>query len=239
LTRGSFKKRVSRKTGIDLDVADEVTFLEDAFYDGIIDFLLNTHCYIDIGDMTLTSGVAEYRTDDSILAAINHRETSQGQMYGLFPEVTSMAEVMRLQASTQSGSPVQKVAIEGNLMVVWPTPSSADVIRWLYVPRPAKMTDDTQDSSVAAWGGIPAEYDQALEYWGLWQAAEYNDKETGSRGRGSTTPGSGYRDYYDAMVARARKNSRRRGQRGLNPPQIGYPGSRKSGPIRNDTFPEY
>jgi hypothetical protein len=138
MTRGSFKKRVSRKTGIDLDVSDEVTFLEDAFYDGIIDFLLNTHCYIDIGDMTLTSGVAEYRTDDAILAAVNHRETSQGQAYGLFPEIVSMAEVMRLQASTQSGSPVQKVAIEGNLMVVWPTPSSADVIRWLYVPVPPR-----------------------------------------------------------------------------------------------------
>lgn len=237
MTRGQFKERVSRKFGVSTDSgSDEEKFLHDVFYDAIVEVLLETHCYVDYGDMTLTIGQAEYRIDTNILALEDHRETSQGQGYGAFPEVVTFSELLQLQAATQTGSPVQKIALQGDLMFVWPTPTAADVFRFIYVPRPTKMSADTEDSSTPTFGGIPSEYDRALEYYGNWQAAEYDDKGGGFYRGHAFAPGSVYKDLFDEECKEIRQKIRRKGQRGLKPARVGYPGSRapRAGFARND-----
>jgi hypothetical protein len=231
MTRAEFKARVARKIGLTLDGGDEETFLNNTFPDAIVEVLLETHCYVELGDMTLTANQAEYRMDSNILALEDARETSSGQGYASYPQVVSLQEILSLQTLSQSGSPVQKIAMQGSLLVVWPTPSLADVIRFVYVPRPTATSSDTHDSSNTTYGGIPTEYDRALEYYGLWQASEYDEKKLAE----------GPKDYaqqFHDECQKVKERMRRRQGRRLRPARIGYPGTQLRSPSRNDVYPQ-
>lgn len=230
MTRGQLIFTVSRKLGLD-DAAgsDELTLMQDWANRGVIDVLLKTHCYVDLGDMTLTSGQAEYRTDSNVLAVVGKRITSLSQRYSF--EAVTMDEILELQNASPAGSsPARKIAIEGNLMIVWPTPSAADVIRWLYVPRPSSMTLDTHDPSSTQYGGIPTEYHDAIEYFMLWQGAEYDDK------RAPLGP-MDYAKLYENRCMEIRKRTRSKRARGLLPARVGYPGHQTAAERRNDVYP--
>ncbi len=229
MTRGQLITVVSAKLGLDSTVASDERALTDRWAnESVVEVLLRTHCYTEIGDMALTAGVSEYRTDDDVLALQNDRVSSSTRS-GTF-EVVTLEEMIARQSANVAldRSGVSVVAYEGNLLIVHPTPGAGESIRYFYVPRPTPMTDDAHDPSTATYGGIPTEYHKALEYYMLWQGAEYDDK------RAAMGP-QDYNSAFEGLCKEYRKRHRQKAQRGLRPSRVGYPGRRYG--RRNDVYP--
>lgn len=228
MTRGQLITMVAAKLGLNDAVAHaERALMESWANAGVIEVLLATHCYTEIGDMALTAGVSEYRTDADILAVMNDKITS-GSGSGTFQIITLEEMIDRQAANTAMTGGTTVVAFEGNLLVVFPTPSAGTSIRYFYIPRPTPMTSDAHDPSAADYGGVPAEYHQAIEYYMLWQGAEYDDKKA------PMSP-QDYAGAFESLCKKYRKYHRQKAQRGLRPGRVGYPGSNYAG-RRNDTY---
>lgn len=229
MTRGELIRKVSAKLGLNMSAGHaERTEMEAWANEGVIEVLLATHCYTEIGDMDLTAGVSEYRMDDDILAVTNDKITS-GSNSGTFRVVT-LEEMIDRQASnyTVDRTGTSVVAMEGNLLIVFPAPVSGTTIRYFYVPRPTPMTDDNHSPATADYGGIPAEYHKAIEYYMLWQGAEYDNKK-------APMAPQEYATAFEGLCKQYRKYHRQKAQRGLRPGRVGYQG-RNLG-RRSDTYP--
>lgn len=224
MTLGDLIFVVERKSGLNDSVPDEHTLMLKWANDGLIEVLLETHAVVEIGDMTLQVGVSEYRTDANILAVLNARVTSANQRYDL--EVVDLDVLMSRQRTT-STSPTQCIAVEGDLLFVYPTPTAADVLRWIYVPRPAsQLVTNADDLSSASFGRLPKEYHRAVEYYMLWQAAEYDDKKF------AESPLDLFKQFqFECHNVRKRKKHKRGRQPRVA--KVGYPGKRQVG-TRND-----
>lgn len=229
MTRGTLISRVSQKLGIDSTAAtDELALMQGWANEAVVDVLLRTHIYINIGDLALTSGTAEYRLDSAILAIDNGRGSTPAGV-GHY-RLVGLADMITVQASNPVSASYEKlIAIEGDLLIVSPTPSSSESLRFFYVPRPTAMSSDSHDPSTSTYGGIPTEYHRALEYYMLWQGAEYDDK------RAAMTPQEYFKAYLGECREVIRGRNRKRG-RGLLPARVGYPGHYGIG-HRNDQYP--
>lgn len=228
MTRGELITVVSAKLGLNKSTGhEERALMERWANEGVIEVLLATHCYTEIGDMALTAGVSEYRLDDDILAVMNDKITSSSGA-GTFSVITLEEMIARQAANTAQTGGTTVVAMEGNLLVVFPTPSSNTSIRYFYVPRPTPMTDDAHDPSAGDYGGVPAEYHKAIEYYMLWQGAEYDNKK-------APMAPQEYATAFEGLCKKYRKAHRAKAQRGLRPGRVGYPG--RSLGRRNDVYP--
>lgn len=233
MTRGQLVNRASYKLGM-TDDADGLSFLRDVANEGVVEVLLKTHAYMQIGEMTLTSGTSEYRLDANILAIDDGRGSTPS---GIGPyELITLAQMIDYQAASPVGSGTRKlIAIEGDLMIVAPTPGSSEVLRFYYIPRPTSMTDDSHDPSVSTYGGIPSEYHRAIEYYMLWQGSEADQRVIG--GGRSAIPAEVKRESdFDKECALVRKRLRRKAGRGIRGAVVGYPARYRTG--RNDIYPE-
>lgn len=237
MIRGRQIARVGQALGMSYDVAgsDELILLQEWFNEGIIDVLLRTHCFVDIGDMQLQVGVTDYRVDTSILALVGKKITSQNQ--GFEFQVVTLEEIIeRNLAAYATNTTVSAIAGRGTLMIVSPAPTYVDTIRFYYVPRPTQVaadgttTNDGIDPSAVTYGGIPTEMHLCVEYYMLWRGAEYDDKKA------PMSP-KDYETAYEGLCKDARKNDRKKWGIGLRPGRVGYPDSNRAG-RRNDTYPE-
>ena len=229
MTLGDFIAVVGAKLGLNTGLTHEERALMVRWAnEGVIEVLLATHCYTEIGNMTLTAGVNSYRTDADILALQNDKITSSARS-GTVKTVT-LEEMIDRQSTNYSvdRSGISVVALEGNLLLVYPTPTAGDTITYYYVPRPDPMTDNAHDPATVTYGGIPSEYHKAVEYYMLWQGAEYDNKKA------PMTPQE-YGTAFEQLCKKYRKAHRQKAQRGLRPARVGYPG-RNLG-RRNDVYP--
>lgn len=229
MNRGELIFRVGHKLGFDVDEgSDELRELQLWANDAVVETLLKTHAYIKIGQVQLQSGVAEYRLDPSILAIDDGKGVTPAGV-GHY-QIISLAEMIDFQSTNIVNPTYRKyITIEGDMLIVSPTPGSGETLSFYYVPRPAPMMDDLNDPSDPAFGGIASEYHRALEYYMLWQGAEDDDKDAALKPQ----------DYFqlftlECKLVRQRK-WRKRG-RGLLPARAGYPGSHRL-PRRNDVYP--
>jgi hypothetical protein len=244
MTRGEMVSECALTMGLDTTAGgNELILMQRWFNRGIVDVLLKTHCYVDIGTMTLTSGDTDYRIDSNILAVDNitvpdllgnAREVDVIDMVDLLPY---LANIVVAQDAPW------KAAVEGTLLRVAPAPTSAVVLTYYYVPKPSTIAaadgttaDDAADPSTAAYGGIPTEYHDAVLAYMIWKAAQY-DQQGGGFFRGHAfAPGSAYGSDYEELCAKYRKAHRRKAGRGLHAGRVGYP-DRQHFPRRNDTYP--
>jgi hypothetical protein len=236
MTKGDFIFETSRAFGLD-DTAgsDELILMQKWLGRGVTDVLIKTHCYVDMGQMTLQAGVTDYRTDSEVLAMLNVT-TPDSLQTPTELDVIPMDEILPYLSQTIATTDVPtKVAIEGTLMRIAPAPASAVVLTYIFVPRPTSMGEDgtkgndTLDPSVATYGGIPTEYNDAILAYMSWQAAMYDDKQA------ALSPVE-YRQQYEGLCKDAKKQGRRKAGRGLHRGRVGYPGS-IGYPSRNDVYP--
>jgi hypothetical protein len=197
MTRGQLVSRVAAKLGF--STSEEVGFLQAWANEAVIDVLQRTRAYVDIGVATLTSGESLYRGDVNALAIL---------------DVVTRGWELRTPAELDAG--MRGIAFQGDLIQVSPTPSEDTEILFRYVPEPAPMESDDHDPSSPTYGGIPNEYHRALEYYMLWQGAEYDDKQA------ALSP-KDYRGAYESEVLDIRKRERRKGTRRLS--RIRVPGA--------------
>lgn len=231
MTLGDFIFRVTRKSALDDANTDEHTLLVSWANDAVTEILIETHCVIETAQTTLTPGVDLYTIDNAMLAAVNASLLSSGQI--LEVEIVQL-ERLRLRQRAQGTSPVQLMSIQGDRMYVYPVPTMADVITWDYVPKPSqKLVNPGDDPTDVSHGRLPDDAMLAMEYYGIWQAAEYDDRGGGFWRGHAFAPGSAYKDYFDEECATIRKRFKRRARTPWRP-MVGYPGRSQVFPSRND-----
>lgn len=230
MTRGRYIARVSAATGLSNAAGhEELTFMQEWLNQAVRDILQKTHARVELGDLTLSIGVTDYRIDQSVLAMDDR--TISGANYDF--KIVTLDDIYDLRRSNVSGAgtSISAIAIEGDLALVYPSPTSAQVIRYVYVAEPSPMTADANDPFTAPYGSLPHDTDVelAIEYFMLWRASEYNEEK-------APMPPQEYRKAYEGLLVNIRKNKRHRARRGLAPARIGYPDRPFVG-RRNDTYP--
>lgn len=230
-TRGGLVRRVGESLGLAYDVAGyEQTFLRFLWDKAIKEVLLKTHCYIQIADLDFTSGTSEYRLPSSILAIDDGRGSTPSGI-GHYQVIGLDEMISRQSANPVSDSYRKFIALAGhNLLIVSPTPSTSETIRFFYVPVPTASTADTNDFTSAIYGGLPAWASEAVEYYMLWKASEYDDKF-------SPLKPTDYMNLFEAKCAEVRQQTRRMRDRRDPIGRIGYPSKRFAVPAKNSQYP--
>lgn len=243
MNRGQIVFEVARSLGLDdTPGSDELTLMQRWCNRGIVDVLLKTKCYVDLGTMVLQAGVTDYRIDPNILVVDNITlPDTAGSPYEL--DVIAMAELLPyLNSAIATTTTPTKASIDGTLLRVAPSPNSAITLTYFYVPKPTEIPadgttgSDALDPSTSTYGGIPSEFHDAILSYMMWQGAQY-DQQGGGFFRGHAfAPGSAFEAVYTARTDEIRKQLRRKKGRGISPAQIGYP-DRKGVTRRNDVYP--
>jgi hypothetical protein len=224
MTRGELVNMVAAKLG--MREAAETTLIQTWANAAVVDVLLRTHAFLQMGDMDLVADVSEYRLDPKVLAIDDGRTSTPA---GIGPyQVVTLAEMIAYQSINPVGSGMRKmIAIQSDFLIVAPVPSTSETIRFYYVPRPDPMTADANDPSDSTYGGLATEYHRAIEYYMLWQGSEYDDKVT-------AVAVKEYRAAYENECRDIRKRTRRKAGRGLRGGRAGYPAMFRTG--RNDVY---
>jgi hypothetical protein len=229
VTRGELITLVSAKLGLDsLSGSEELALMQGWAKRAAIDVLLRTHCRVEVGDMALSAGASRYRTDSNILAALDAKVTVDSRVNPY--RVVEMDEILDMERAVSSADGASFVAFEGDLMAVYPAHTTTTTIQFTYISRPTAPADDSSDFSVSTYGGIPDEYSRALEYYMLWQGAEYDEKKA------APLSAKDYRQMYEDECKLVHKHKRGKAGRRLSPLRVGYPHAGLS--RRNDAYPE-
>jgi hypothetical protein len=211
---GQFRTRVSSKIGLDNDLGSNEQLLVDGWVnEGRDEVLSELKCYLVADTIELEAGTGDYTLDESILA-IGQIYVASGGVDYTFEEVGPM-ELVNCRLNSDSLSPSRRYALNGaNLLMVAPVPDVADVLHLYKVPRPATMSDAAHDPSDAEFGGVPREYHKLIEFYALWQAADFGDDE-------SSKFGETYRQNYEQLLVRKKRQLRLKGRRRLPRVTIG------------------
>jgi hypothetical protein len=229
VTRGTLVTSCSEELRLDTTASTaELAAIQRWANEAVLDFLVRTRVRVTLGDLVLTPTVGDYRLDANILAlteAYIPGSTDKLLIVGL----DDIIELRRVNASLPQGFGTQRMGIEGSLAMVWPTPTAADTIRYVFVPKPTAMSADANDPAVDTYGGVPEEYHEGLLLYMNWKGSRYD---------GAAAPHSPkeYWDLYREYCVSTRKAHRMKsGERGkLVMAKVGYP-DRMSVPRRNDT----
>jgi hypothetical protein len=217
--------------GLDLTVGQlEDGLLNDWAQDAVYDFLIATRAKLGSGQITLSAGVGDYSLATVAPNAMGITEatiSSGGSQYGL--ERVHMDELLDWRRTSQTLDRVRKYAVEGDLLMLYPTPASADTITYYGPMRPTAFTADNNDFTTATYGGIQPQHDTALLAYIRWRAAIYDER------RLPHTPDQ-YRQFYNLELSKARQRMRRMGGRDPVGLRAGYPAGGSPG-TRNDTYP--
>jgi hypothetical protein len=224
MTRGELVSMVAAKLG--MREAEETVFIQGWANAGVVDVLLKTHAFIQIGEMDLLPGISDYRLDPDVLAIDDGLSTTPA---GVGPyTVVTLAEMIEYQSANPVGSGMRKmIAIQSDFLIVAPIPESSELLKFYYVPRPDPMTADANDPSDSTYGGISTEYHRAIEYYMLWQGSEYDDKII-------AVTAEKYLAAYENECKQIRKRLRRKAGRGLRGGRVGYAPRFRTG--RNDVY---
>jgi len=203
-TLSDLRTRVSSKLGLDNASGSSEQLLVDGWLnEGVIEVLLRTHCTVETGDMATTADVWDYQLDTDILAI---RDLWRTDAAGDVAPVIRLSEqeILELHRFSPGGDAAYtRYAVSGsNLLLVWPTPAAAYTFDLLYVPRPTAMSAGSHDPSTLTYGRIPAEFHKAIEYYALWQGAEYDENQGAQGGERYRTL---FENYLSAVIRPAMK----------------------------------
>lgn len=183
-TLSTFQSDVAGVLGLENTVGGDQPRLTGWANDAVVDMLLRTHCYIKSETLALTVGTGDYdlqSTNKEILAIDDIFLTSNGANFRV--KRLASSDLLNLRLFSVTASPVQMYAISGaNLLMVYPSPLSADTFTIYYVPRPTAMSSGTDDPSTVSLGGIPSEYHYGIELYMQWKAADAFDDATSNNG---------------------------------------------------------
>lgn len=178
---GDFRNSVSQEVGLDnTNGSTEQGIIDRYVNQGVMKLLRDTRCFVDVNDMVLVPGDGDYDLSTSVLEFLELDITpANGGIYPR-PQRVGLAEILdrrRLAPLTSIGPMVYSWS-GANLLSFYPTPTGADTATLYYVPRPATLGSSAgtaDDPSQTAFGGIPSEFHDAIEYYAFFRAASYDD----------------------------------------------------------------
>lgn len=179
--------------GMDNTVSGDQTAIDLWVNEGVTDLMMRTGCRMRSATLAMTAGTADYTLDTTILKIYDAYVTVSGIAYWL--EVVSVDEILAMRRTTTANvSPAQFYAVGGSdLLMIYPTPASADTLNIYYVPRPAVLS-----ASASSPDEIPAEFHKAVEFYALREAADATDDQ-------SSQDGLAYQQLYEQWVRRVNK----------------------------------
>ena len=136
-TLTSYKTQITAKVGLDVTADD--TLLTSWLNQAYEDIVLRTHCKVRPAGITLTAGTDSYSLPSQAMVILEPYQSSSGRSGLMKP--TDLTEIVRkrtLQSST-SGSILYYVLM-GDLLELFPVPSTGDTLNLWYVPRPTAMS---------------------------------------------------------------------------------------------------
>ncbi len=180
--------------------------------------------------ISLISGTDEYQLDATLSAVED--VTILGSL--VKPDHVSREEILDLRRYSNSGTTQGDVYcynLEGNLLMIYPTPTASSTLEVYGTLEPSTSPAFAGTEKLSTdLGLIPlGPLEKALEYYGLWQASEYDDKAISENSLG-------YLNLYDKFVAEARVALLRRQGRTRTKARVGYP-VKRGFPRRNDVYP--
>lgn len=193
VTLAQFRTAVASKIGLDNSTSGDQTLIDGWINEGVTDVLMRTECRIRPGTLTLAAGTADYTLDTSILKIYDAYVTVSGIAYWL--EVATVDDILAMRRTTTANvSPAQFYAVGGSdLFMIYPTPATADTVNIYYVPRPATLSVSSDTPSE-----IPSEFQKAVEFYALREAADMSDDQ-------SSQGGATYQVIYEQWLKRINK----------------------------------
>lgn len=216
-TLGTFRTAVAAKLGLQNDPAGDQPIIDIWVNEGVSEILTRSRINVVPGTMALTSGSFDYTLPTQILALDEMYVTPVGSTQPYLMYRKSPAEIVQLRVGATGGTPPTRFyALSGTtLLMVYPTPTVADVLTLYYVPRPATLTAPGDTPS-----DIPLEWHKAVEYYACWQAGQLTDSST-------TQEGNLYRQLYEDELKAMKRAAIHRGGRKLSRAVVGKGASRK------------
>ena len=198
--------------------------------EGYRDIVSKLHPFKSKVAISITIGVDEYQLD----ATLGSVEDVTVLLSLVKPERVTREEILDLRRYSNSGTTQGDVycySLEGNLLMLYPTPTgnSTMEVYGTLEPSTAPAFAGTEKLSTDL-GLIPlGPLQKCLEYFALWQTSEYDDKQISENS-------IGYLGLYDKFIAEARVALLRRRGRTQTQARVGYP-VKRGFPRRNDIYP--
>ena len=206
-TLDDFRTELEGVLGLDNSLTGDQPLMDLWINEGVVDVLMKTKATVLPFEMTLTANEGDYTLDTDILIIIDLFVTNQSSDYTLSRITPS--ELLDMRRNVGASSPSRYYATSGaNLLMLYPTPTAADTISGIYVPRPATLTDDTDEPTE-----IPAEWHKLVSFYALFRAADMDDDA-------SSQMGERYRALYAEGVNQARASFYKHGGTRMAPARL-------------------
>lgn len=193
--------------------------------------LLNeTAFYTASTTISLSNGTNEYQLDTTV-EEIRDLTVDGSLVKAQFVPRETILDLRRYANSGVAGGDVYSYNIEGNLLMIYPTPTTSGTMTIYHIPQATLSDFAGTENLVTDLHCIPVgPIAEALEYYACWQVAEYDDKSL-------ATNAVQYKQWWLEAKTNVLKAVRKRGHRTPAQARVGYP-SRAGYPRRNDVFPE-
>lgn len=203
-TLDTFRTNIAKILGLDNTTAEDQTFIDHYLNEAVVDVLKNTKCYVTSATATMSAGDGDYTLDTDMLEIRDVYVTSSSQDYILERIPMDQMLWLRRQTPAAAGTTRYYTLAGHNLLMLNPTPAASDVFTFYYVPYPTAMSNSAHTPSNSAYGGIPDENHDLIEYYALWRMADLDDDA-------SSEVGERYRYLYERGIAQMRKHLRYKG----------------------------
>lgn len=205
---GDFRTRVSSEIGLsNRDGSSEQSLIDGWANDAVVQFLVETKCYIKSFTAALTADSDEYDLGSTVLSLKElYIVASDGTISPMLEPMSTDEILWRKRFPTEGWAPIG-YALEGaNLILLSSAARSGDELHGLYVPRPTTMSDAAHDPSNTTYGGIPTEFHETLVQYPLWKAAIWDDdvSSAGASRRGAISMGGQYQGAWEEGIAKAK-----------------------------------
>lgn len=217
MTLGTLRTHVGEKFGMDYaNAGTEQTLLTDWANEGVLQYLADTGLHAVTSTIAVTAGVGDYALPFQTGSIIIHQMWATDVSSLNAPlEPISPNEMIVLRRSVGSDT-VRYYAIQGDLLMLYPTPTANGNIQMIHTPIPTALANAGDDLATLSLGGIPARFQIAVEYWMSWRAGSHT-KDSGS-GNGQM-----YLQLYEQQVGKDRGRQRRASGKRLAPAKVGPP----------------
>ena len=179
----------------------EQSFLLDWINEACQKFLMETKVKVESQTMNLTIGFNDYELPSDVLV-MNQVQvtTSDNQVIPLAP---IDPEEMLWRRRYPGAIPIRYYSMQGaNLLMLYPTPTQADVVTMYYVPFPTTITTSNWTQDIFALAGIPSQFHDIVELWVKYRAGDHADDA-------SSQNGITYFQLWEQEVRKARGKIRR------------------------------
>ncbi len=209
---GQIRTRVSIELGIRADSAGEVqTLVTDLANEAVLEILKRAKIRVTDSPVSTILGVGDYDLPREVLRMTDLMGPNVQGEERPFDRVSpdEIRDYRRYGNSDYSSV----FAVDGfNLLMIWPTPSTAYTLKIYYVPRPVLMSQPADDPETVSYGGIPSEYHSTI--------LSYIYAKMGAAGDdGSSQMGGRYMQEFENAVTEMRRRINYR-PGGLGPARV-------------------